>query len=357
MRRFPPLLLLAVLLLAACGSSHAGTHSTPVATTAPPAPPPNTAEWKPSKASPVVCKVGPLGPYMGECIAQALKAEGKLTTSAPVKTAHNRHCEDLAIYQGNYPDLSGVACVILQSNFGLLVENSIYSQMRDAREHHVLFGCYSFLEPGISGESEAALANRICPVKAGRSLGLTGDSEITGAYPHSCAYAREAARLSHIVMTFSYPGGYAGGHCVGWLYASEWGVPGPYSFGGFPATAIKLWQNCGTCYAHGVQTDQDVDEGVIALAHQAPPYVPPTLEHLQHELAVHSALEGHYAAQIVHLRHKLARYGCYPGLKAHRAGPRCRGWKAAGNRVNEKRTVEARLVAKVKREIARHEYR
>jgi GH24 family phage-related lysozyme (muramidase) len=69
----------------------------------------------------------------------------------------------------------------------------------------------------------------------------------------------------------------------------------------------------------------------------------------ERELAGHEQLLAHLRLQVVHLRAKLAHYHCYPALKAHRAGPKCSGWKAAGNRVGAHGRREDAFVARLER--------
>lgn len=232
-------------------------------------------------------------PALGECVAQALKATGKLKTLAPVKITARQQCADWSIYQGSYPRTDGLHCVIVQAAYGENTERSVYSQINDLKAHHIQYGVYDFGEPDIPAGSELAYIHRLVPAAP---LGYWFDAEVSGVFWRSCEFTSEAARL-HISIygVFSYPGGYVAGggrHCSGWLWASEWGVPAAYAFGGYPTSAIKLWQYCGTCSRYNVTTDLDVDQGLLALA--SPPRPPVSVSALEKTRAKIAALEARH---------------------------------------------------------------
>lgn len=286
---------------------------------------------------------------MGECVGQHFGLT-KPTTTVPLASPGHAACADWSQWQGAYPNTTGLRCVIIQASFGDSVEPTVYSQINDANAHHIPWGAYGFMEGGWGG-GEADLAVKVTNGR-GRSLGVWADAEIGPAYSHACGFVSQVkADGVHIYGLFAAPGMYPAGDgpCVGWLWPSEWNLAGPYSFAGYPFSRILLWQHCGTCFRYGVETDLDSDYGLIALGHPAPK---PTRPQLEAELRTHEALKAQLEAQIVHLRHKLAKFGCYPALKAHRAGPKCRGWKAAGNRVHAHVRLEEQFIARLKAELA-----
>ena len=86
--------------------------------------------------------------------------------------------------------------------------------------------------------------------------------------------------------------------------------------------------------------------------HEPPPETPAQRRHREErELAGHEHELTQLRLQIIHLRRKLASHHCYSALKAHRAGPKCRGWKAAGDRVSAHGRREDVFIVKLKREI------
>ena len=245
------ILAAAVLFLAACGSpaKHTLTFKTTGGGTCTPRNPPSA----------------------GECIAQHF---GVKPTATLRFGSTGKQGVDLSIYQGYTPNLTGLSFVIIQANYGLNVEPSVYGQLADAKAHHVPYGCYTFLEPGVSGTAAAQLANRLCP---GAPLGLTADAEVTGAYEHACSYTAETKALGRIALLFSYPGGWPYDRpCEGYLYTSEWGVVS-YPFGGYPASAVKIHQYDGDGYRYGVRIDLDEDLGILALAKPTPKPTPAIL--------------------------------------------------------------------------------
>ena len=259
------LALAAVAFLAGCGTQHHPNPNTPVKVTLTTGKP--GLRFKGPNGTTCVTRTPP---QAGECIEQAMKAEGEhLTLPAPTITSH-QECADWSQWQGWYPNTSGLHCVIIQAAYGLSEEPSLREQVRDARNHGLPYGVYNFGEPGISGGSEMAYTHALEPHAP---LGYWFDAEVSGVFWRSCEFTGEAQDLGlRIFGVFSYPGGYVaggGGHCAGYLWASEWSVRGPSPFGGYAASAIELWQDCGTCDRFGVTTDLDVDEGLLALA--APP--------------------------------------------------------------------------------------
>jgi hypothetical protein len=283
MRRVPLLALVAIAFLAGCGATPHANPNTPIKVTLSTGKP--GLRFKEPNGTTCVTRNPP---QASECVEQAMKTEGKrLTLTAPTVTSH-QECADWSQWQGWYPNTAGLHCVIIQAAYGLSEEPSLREQVRDARNHGLPYGVYNFGEPGISGGSEMAYTHALEPHAP---LGYWFDAEVSGVFWRSCEFTSEAQDLGlKIFGVFSYPGGYAAGggtHCAGYLWASEWGVGGPSPFGGYPASAIKLWQYCGTCDRFGVTTDLDVDEGLIALATPPKPKPkpkPPTPSQLRREL-------------------------------------------------------------------------
>lgn len=265
------LALAAALLLAGCGSQQHANPNTPVKVTLSTGRP-GLRFGEPNGSTCVTRNP----PQANECVEQAMKAEGKhLTLPAPTLTSHQQ-CADWSQWQGWYPQTAGLHCVIIQAAYGLSEEPSLHEQVRDAKNHGLPYGVYDFGEPGVSGASEMSYTHDL---ERGAPLGYWFDAEVSGVFWRSCEFTGEAQDLGvRIFGVFSYPGGYAaggGGHCAGYLWASEWGVPGPSPFGGYPASAIKLWQSCGTCVRYGVTTDLDVNKGLLELAKPPSPRPPP----------------------------------------------------------------------------------
>ena len=221
-----------------------------------------------------------LGPRMGECIAQHFGFELGVPIPRPgIPTlSYGDQCIDISQWNGSYPNLAGIKCVIIQSNYGLHVEPSVYSQAKDAREHGIPFGFYTYME-GASGSQEAELA-RNTTRNLGGTLGLWGDAEINAAYAHACAYASKAVQYG-IGGIYSSPGLLPSWvHCAGKLWGAEWGTS-HYTFNGYPSLAI--WQWCGTCFFHGVETDRDQ---ALNLTPAPKPKPKPTKHQQLHKLLV-----------------------------------------------------------------------
>jgi hypothetical protein len=272
------LALAAVAFLAGCGTTHHANPNTPlkvILSTGKPG-----LRFKEPNGTTCVTRTPP---QASECIEQAHAR----SLAAPTLTSH-QECADWSQWQGWYPDTSGLHCVIIQAAYGLSQEPSLREQVRDARNHGLPYGVYNFGEPGVSGASEMAYTHALEPHAP---LGYWFDVEVSGVFWRSCEFTSEAQDLGlRIFGVFSYPGGYVAGggqQCAGYLWASEWGIGGPSPFGGYPASAIKLWQDCGTCDRFGVTTDLDVDEGLLALASPPKPKPkpkPPTPAQLRREL-------------------------------------------------------------------------
>lgn len=349
MKRFviAALALLCIATLVACGSSTKPANpNLPVKVTLP-------------TGKPGLKFVAPIGqhcitrdpPSAGECVKQAVKAQGKkLSSTAPVSISESE-CADWSQWQGWFPSTEGLHCVIIQAAFGLSREPSLHEQIRDAVDHGIPYGVYNFGEPGVSGASEMAFTHELVPRAP---LGYWFDAEVSGVFWRSCEFTSEAQDLGlPIFGVFSYPGGYVaggGGHCAGYLWASEWGVGGPSPFGGYPASAIKLWQFCGTCDRFGVTTDLDQNRGLIELSQKpAPkpkPKPPPTRHQLERQLRSDKRLR-------VQVRALEAKHNCR-NPPYHHPLPDTQAYKHAcyGVWVPQGRTID-RNIARVERELRR----
>lgn len=301
MRRLALLLLPLLLVVVGCGKPSPPTRPAATLTFAEPSAPACHPRVPPSA---------------GECVAQhfGLTQPQKIEqTKVGVKAGGE--CADISQWQGYTPNLTGLRCVIIQASYGLSVEPSVYSQIQDANEHHVPWGAYAFLE-GYSGAAEARLAVQLTNGR-GRTLGVWADAEIGAAYSHACEFTAEARALGlHIYGLFAAPGMWPGGRCEGWLWSSEWDVPAAYPFAGYSSSAIKLWQDCGTCSRYGVETDRDVDEGLLALSKPKPKPKPI------------SPSEGkRLIAYWTHQRAAVLRRYHDADCKAWSTGPKCTGWR------------------------------
>jgi hypothetical protein len=295
-RRLALLLLPLLLIVAGCGGA---PRSSPRVTQ------PATLTFS-EPAGPACYTRNP--PAMGECVAEHFGL--RIPTVSSPGAVNRGECADISHWQGAYPDLSGLRCVIIQSNYGLTPAPDLYSQIADANTHHIPWGAYVFME-GDGGDAEAQLAVQLTNGR-GRTLGVEADAEVGAAYPHACELIREVFALHmHIAQLFAAPGMWPGGRCEGWLWPSEWGVSAAYPFAGYPSSAIKLWQDCGTCS----RFDRDVDEGLIALSKPAKPkpLPPSTRKHL-------IALWERERAGVLHEYHKA-------GCKAWSMGPKCSAWR------------------------------
>lgn len=278
-------------------------------------------------------------PQLGECVAQHFGFHQRATV--PLGIVGGRPCEDWSQWQGAEPSTAGLACVMIQSNYGLHLERTVYSQVHDALGHHVLCGLYTFQE-GNSGSAEEQVAARIYR-GTGCTLGINADAEISAAYPHACDYMRAAGADHLLAELYGSPGMLPPIHCPGWIWPAEWGISAPYPFHGYPSTAIKMWQWCGTC---GV--DRDRDRGLIALA--APP-APPSHHQLEHLIAVHVGILRGLERQRDHTRKELRRERC--DVRRHRhqhLGPVCRATFKHGDQVSAHGRREDRIIARLARE-------
>lgn len=303
MRRLALLLLPLLLVAVGCGGS--------------PSPPTPHSAATTTFAEPSAPACHPrVPPSAGECVAQHFGLHVPASSVGAPLTVSRGECADISQWQGYTPNLTGLRCVIIQASYGLNEEPSLYSQVRDANEHHVPWGAYAF-EEGDSGSAEARFAVSLTNGR-GRTLGVWADAEIGAAYSHACEFTGEVHALKvHIYGLFAAPGMWPGGRCVGWLWPSEWGVPAAYPFAGYPSSSIELWQHCGTCS----RFDRDIDEGLVALSRRKPK--PPT------KVQLHRQLERDYTTRR-ELRALISKHAC----RTHTHRRPCPAWFAQGTAVN-----------------------
>lgn len=312
MRRLSPLLLLPLLLLAACGGS-SQTTTTATATspvTAPATSPPRCVHRIPRGA--------------GDCIKTEL-GEKNLKAVAPPTASARTQGVDVSRWQGlpSFTASGQVGFSVVQTNDGPVTNPFFGLQVASLNAHRIPWGAYTFLE-GYSGARQADLADTISRGR-GRTLGLWGDAEQGSAYPQACSYTAEASRAAHIVGVYGSPGTYRGGRCRGFDWPAEWGSGRAYPLPGYPASATKLRQWCGTCRLAGFsgEVDRDEDLGLLALAHPKPS------KHQQLAAAKHRTAV---------LLADLHRHGCFHvhGRAAYRLCPRWGGeWRHEAARVRQ----------------------
>jgi GH25 family lysozyme M1 (1,4-beta-N-acetylmuramidase) len=217
----------------------------------------------------------------GECIEQEEKAKGfeliaPLTSSAPSQGV------DISNWQG-IPDLraSGVKFVLIQTNDGTFHNPFLSAQVAAARRAGIPFGFYTFVE-AFSGSEQASIAlslgQRYAP-----QLGYWADVEKTGAYEHACAYVSRIKQAGlKIAGVYSSPGLYFAGRCAGYIWPAEWGSGRAYPLNGYPSSAIKVRQWCGTCSLAGFSGQVDRDESLGLLSLITPPKPKRTLDEAYH---------------------------------------------------------------------------
>lgn len=206
----------------------------------------------------------------GDCTRQILHHQG-FTLTPPARVSGRAQGVDVSRWQG-LPSFSAsgqVRFAIVQTNDGPAINPFFRLQVAELNAHHIPWGTYTFLE-GYSGASQAYLSNSITGAR-GRTLGMWGDAEQPSAYPQTCSYVNEAAHLAHIVGVYGSPGTYRGGRCKGYDWPAEWGSGRAYPLPGYPSSATKVRQWCGTCRLAGFsgEVDRDEDLGLLVAAKPA----------------------------------------------------------------------------------------
>lgn len=256
-------------LLAGCG----GAKTTP--------PPTKTK-------APFVCHHKQPG-QLGECVRLELEYEGNHPTSPPHAFARviRPQCVDISRWQP-HPEFrvlrrEGIVCVIVQGADNDHASNPFFdSQVRGAHEAGLKVGVYIFAE-GASSTAQADVLIGVARSERSRiTLGAAVDAEVPAAYARACEIANVLARSFHLIETYGSPGTYEGGRCVGYNWPAEWSLFPASPLPGYPSSAIKFRQWCGTCHLAGNsgEIDRDEDLGLIALS------VPPT-KHQQLVTAEH----------------------------------------------------------------------
>ena len=250
------IVLLAVLAIAGCGGTAATT--TTGTTTAP-----------------FVCH--PKVPAQaGECIRQGLEHEGAAPRATAPATATLRYQGiDISRWQP-HPEFrrlykEGIRFVIVQGADNDFQSNPFFdSQVRSAHEAHMKVGVYIFAEGAASSSQAHALERAARSERKRITLGAWVDAEVPSAYSHACGIAQELSHSFYIVGTYGSPGTYAGGRCHGYTWPAEWGGGTAYPLNGYPFSAIKVRQWCGTCFLAGNagQIDRDENLGLMALPKQ-----------------------------------------------------------------------------------------
>lgn len=346
MRRFVPVLVF-MLVLAGCGSSRAPSVT-------------HTA----GERAPFVCH-HKVPAQLGECIRQELESNGVKPAAPRLSTrfgaAYHAQGVDISRWQPHpaFHELyrQGIRFVIVQGADNCSESNPFFdSQVRSAHEAGMAIGVYVFAE-GCAASGQAAALERAAASERSRiTLGAHVDAEVPSAYGQACSIVAALSRSFYIVGVYGSPGTYGGGRCRGVVWPAEWGGGAVYPLAGYPFSAVKLRQWCGTCYLAGNagQIDRDEDLGLLALAHPSPPPESPSQRRarLRRELAGHEQILGRLRVQQWHLRSKLLRYGCDRRVRAReRLGPRCEGWRQAGRRVGAHGRLEDRLISGLKREL------
>lgn len=216
---------------------------------------------------------------LGECIRQELEAKGRNPRAiAPATVTGRAQGIDISRWQP-HPDFrrlhaEGIRFVIVQGADDAHASNPFFdSQIRGAHEAGMAVGVYIFVE----GDSSSAQADAlIAAARSERSritLGAHVDAEVPSAYGHACGVALALSGSFHVVSLYSSPGLWFSGRCVGYAWPAEWGSGSAYPLNGYPSSAIKLRQFCGTCVLGGNsgQIDRDEDLGLLALAKPSPP--------------------------------------------------------------------------------------
>lgn len=229
------------------------------------------------KAAPFVCHHR-IPAQAGECIRQELEYEG-VKPAAPrlslrFGAAFHAQGIDISRWQPHpaFRELyrEGIRFVIVQGADNCSESNPFFdSQVRSAHEAGMKVGVYVFAEGCEAAGQAAALEHAAASERSRITLGAHVDAEVPAAYPHACSIVADLSRHFYIVGVYGSPGTYGGGRCVGVVWPAEWGGSLASPLPGYPFSAIKLRQWCGTCRLAGNdgEIDRDEDLGLLALAH------------------------------------------------------------------------------------------
>lgn len=250
-------LLLLLLAVTGCGK----TVSTQTVTT-------------PAPLAPASCN--PRVPaHLGECVQQHFGLTSK--ASAPVDGW------DISVYQGEPAFPSSLRFVFNQVGDGASYRDPNFSaNCAREKDRGIKCGAYLFVRPG-NAYGQALVIARV----AGQTnLPPALDVEVPGSYQELCPIAADLKVDFHVAIVVAYtaPGLWWGGSACGTLlWGAEWGTAG-YAFSNWSSYVAQ--QTCGTC-----AVDEDVDHGLLALAHPAPK-PPPT--HAQTVARWHRELDVAY---------------------------------------------------------------
>lgn len=248
---------------------------------------------------------------IGECIEQ--EYGNHKTATVPDTSSVPSQCVDISNWQG-VPNLSaakraGIRCVIIQTNDAGFHNPFLAAQVAEAKSAHMPFGFYTFTEAG-SGEYQAAVALSLGQ-KYHPQLGYWTDVEVPGSYSHACSYVNYIKRHGVAISgVYASPGNYNGGRCAGYIWPAEWGSGKAYPLSGYPASAIKLRQWCGTCSLHPAfsgAVDRDESLGLLSLAEPKPKPIP-TYQLVEKRLKLRFFLTKHHCRQPPYHAAKPPRY-------------------------------------------------
>jgi hypothetical protein len=269
---------------------------------------------------------------MGECIRQELEYDGVKPAEPPPSTRLGAEFRaqgiDISRWQPHpaFGELyrEGIRFVLVQGADDCSESNPYFdSQVRSAHEAGMQVGIYVFAEGCNAAGQAAALERAAAPERSRITLGAHVDAEVPSAYARACSIA---AALSHhfwIVGVYGSPGTYEGGRCVGVVWPAEWGRGRAYPLPGYPYSAIKLRQWCGTCRLAGNdgEIDRDEDLSLIALSHVKPrPKPKPKPHKLTRE---DKLLIAYWSAERAGVLHRYHAAGCTGSSRS----TRCIYWR------------------------------
>lgn len=255
MRRILCAALAACMLAAGCGGTRTVTHTVT------------------ERAAPFACH-HKTPAQLGECVRQEL---GPTRGVAPPTANGRAQGIDISNWQP-HPDFrqlyrQGTRFVIVQASDNGGHSNRYFgSQVRGAHAAGMRVGVYIFVEGNSAAYQANTVVNVAAPYRSLITLGAHVDAEVSSAYSHACGVAAILAQHFHIVSLYSSPGLWFFGRCVGYAWPAEWSSGPAYPLNGYPASAVKLRQWCGTCYMAGNsgQIDRDEDLGLLELSRPAP---------------------------------------------------------------------------------------
>jgi hypothetical protein len=267
----------------------------------------------------------------GECIRQELEYEGvkpaEPRLSGRFGAAFHAQGIDISRYQPHpaFHKLyrEGIRFVIVQGADDCSESNPFFdSQVRSAHEAGMKVGVYVFAEGCSAAGQAAALERAAAPERSRITLGAQVDAEVPAAYPRACSIVADLSHHFYIVGVYGSPGTYRGGHCIGVIWPAEWGGGAAYPLSGYPSSAIRLRQWCGTCRLAGNdgEIDRDEDLGLLALAHEKS--TPSRIALLHRRAALRTLLTKHRCRPPLHAKpssyHTICGYWLREGAHINR---------------------------------------